>query len=472
MGVSITELLILAVAVGFLVYAFTGSGRIVATVLFGGILVLIGAGLMGVMHQGRQRPLAEMAPQEGRPPPADRGQVGEVRLFDLKSHGRSFVIVLDTSAAMGEGGEKSPLHAAKKELRTGLHQLSGRGNTFQLISYDREPRPLIGGKDSLIAANSRSVADALQKIELLRPANASQTGGYRRHLDALQQAVKLKPDVIYWLTHGQDSPLSAAGLNSLLDYHVHPPQIYVAHLEWTTQTWKSGWLGALVQPTHYAHVVLHPAEMPESPPAAASAKDEKTSKEKPARPAWVDVAPQSLESASPAGVFRTTLHSKPKSTMLGCHESLDEQLHELVAEYADRFVERGAGEKLVDLDVVWDHVARRAVKETYSEVKDYGGVIENMLHLHARVEFDADDAAFLKRAWRESVQERRLWTLAAVVGLVLAVVGTIFGYLKTDTATRGYYSGRLKFAAAAALVLLGFLGFVLARELRLLDQLR
>jgi hypothetical protein len=41
---------------------------------------------------------------------------------------------------------------------------------------------------------------------------------------------------------------------------------------------------------------------------------------------------------------------------------------------------------------------------------------------------------------------------AAGVGLLLAFVGTVFGYLKLDTATRGYYSGRLRFVAGLALL--------------------
>ena len=46
--------------------------------------------------------------------------------------------------------------------------------------------------------------------------------------------------------------------------------------------------------------------------------------------------------------------------------------------------------------------------------------------------------------------------IGARLGLLLAFVGTIFGYLKMDTATRGYYSGRLRFGAG--IVLLAIVG--------------
>jgi hypothetical protein len=36
--------------------------------------------------------------------------------------------------------------------------------------------------------------------------------------------------------------------------------------------------------------------------------------------------------------------------------------------------------------------------------------------------------------------------------LLLVLIGTAFGYLKLDTLTKGYYSGRLKLAATAVIL--------------------
>ena len=38
------------------------------------------------------------------------------------------------------------------------------------------------------------------------------------------------------------------------------------------------------------------------------------------------------------------------------------------------------------------------------------------------------------------------------VGIVILLLSTMFSYFKLDTATRGYYTGRLQFAAAAAIL--------------------
>ena len=52
----------------------------------------------------------------------------------------------------------------------------------------------------------------------------------------------------------------------------------------------------------------------------------------------------------------------------------------------------------------------------------------------------------------QALVQRRVGVAAGGMGLVIIVLGTLFGYLKLDTATRGYYSGRLKLAAAAVIL--------------------
>ena len=46
---------------------------------------------------------------------------------------------------------------------------------------------------------------------------------------------------------------------------------------------------------------------------------------------------------------------------------------------------------------------------------------------------------------------------------VLGFLGLVFGYLKLDTATRGYYTGRLQIGALAAVLSLAAAGVLLAR---------
>ncbi|MEX2560587.1 MAG: hypothetical protein WD403_11770 [Pirellulales bacterium] len=50
-------------------------------------------------------------------------------------------------------------------------------------------------------------------------------------------------------------------------------------------------------------------------------------------------------------------------------------------------------------------------------------------------------------------------------GWLLGVLATFFGYLKLDTLSRGYYSGRLRFAAAAMILTQAVVAALMVRGL-------
>src|SRR2546423_13659913 len=109
--VSLPGLLVLAIAIGFLVYVFTGSSRLVAGVLFCGLLALLAAGFFSVVrqdasHRGR---LVELAPQRQPMRAEELGPAAGTSLFDVPARGHSFVYVIDASASMPPGGAGSPL---------------------------------------------------------------------------------------------------------------------------------------------------------------------------------------------------------------------------------------------------------------------------------------------------------------------------------------------------------------------------
>ncbi len=70
----------------------------------------------------------------------------------------------------------------------------------------------------------------------------------------------------------------------------------------------------------------------------------------------------------------------------------------------------------------------------------------------------------MKNGSTTRVVEDRLWLTGGVVALIFTLLGTVFGYLKIDTATRGYYSGWLKLAAV------GIVGAVVVAAVCLADQ--
>jgi hypothetical protein len=80
------------------------------------------------------------------------------------------------------------------------------------------------------------------------------------------------------------------------------------------------------------------------------------------------------------------------------------------------------------------------------EEKPYGTVYTAALD----VAFDADRRGRLIEAYRADVVSDRILKLGAVFGFLLVCLASTSGYIRADEATKGYYTNRLRLAAAAA----------------------
>ena len=75
-----------------------------------------------------------------------------------------------------------------------------------------------------------------------------------------------------------------------------------------------------------------------------------------------------------------------------------------------------------------------------------------MHQTHALLEFDAKFRKELDSRWAKVRGASRLSQLGLFAGAGLLFIGSIFGYFRLDNATRGYYTGRLQFMTAAAIL--------------------
>lgn len=76
----------------------------------------------------------------------------------------------------------------------------------------------------------------------------------------------------------------------------------------------------------------------------------------------------------------------------------------------------------------------------------------DMVNLHVLLKFDAAARRHISALWRDAVVQARTGTIArGLIGLV-ALMAVILGYLRIDLATRGRYRGRLRCAAAFAIL--------------------
>jgi hypothetical protein len=133
--------------------------------------------------------------------PADRPELttdlASTSMFGVEATGRKFVYVFDRSGSMGEPANR-PLAAAKAELIQSLERLESV-HQFHLIFYNTETRVFnpTGVRGRLVFGTDENKEAARRFI-----ASISAEGG-TNHYDPLLVAVRLRPDVIFLLTDGE-----------------------------------------------------------------------------------------------------------------------------------------------------------------------------------------------------------------------------------------------------------------------------
>jgi hypothetical protein len=151
------------------------------------------------------KPQAAKAPEKKKPIDwsiidGDRNaSYAKSKLFGLEAKGTKFVYVFDRSGSMSEF-QGRPLRAAKAELIASLADLDER-NQFYVIFYNEAPRLLQVGpvKGRLVFAtpdNKQVANDFISSI---------QADGNTDHVSALDVALRLRPDVIFLLTDGDEN---------------------------------------------------------------------------------------------------------------------------------------------------------------------------------------------------------------------------------------------------------------------------
>jgi hypothetical protein len=138
----------------------------------------------------------------GPGPSKQIGGAAQTEVFGLQGEGHEFVYVFDRSGSMaGHGG--SPLRAAKRELIASLQDL-GKMHQFQIIFYNQAPQVFnpTGGKPKLFFGDESSKAMAGQFVRSII------ADGSTRHMNALSMALKMRPDVIFFLTDAEDPQMT------------------------------------------------------------------------------------------------------------------------------------------------------------------------------------------------------------------------------------------------------------------------
>lgn len=145
-------------------------------------------------------------PGVSRRPPGVRGLVAKTHVYGVPGEGNTFVYVFDRSSSMGIGAN-SLLTSAKRELLASLDDL-GDENRFQIIFYNQKPTMMNLGRGfaGLVFANDRAKELARRFV------GGIMADGSTQHYPALMDAVRLAPDVIFFLTDADEPELNDAQL--------------------------------------------------------------------------------------------------------------------------------------------------------------------------------------------------------------------------------------------------------------------
>jgi hypothetical protein len=124
--------------------------------------------------------------------PSQRLDGGKARtkFFDVDAVGKSFIWVIDRSASMSH---RFALELAKREVEKSLASL-GPQQHFQMFFYHTHFDKLPGAGGALMPATPEHVASARKFIRQMVPQGGTE------HIGPLLEAIRLSPDVIYFLT--------------------------------------------------------------------------------------------------------------------------------------------------------------------------------------------------------------------------------------------------------------------------------
>jgi hypothetical protein len=102
-------------------------------------------------------------------------------------------------------------------------------------------------------------------------------------------------------------------------------------------------------------------------------------------------------------------------------------------------------------------IRNEVLRESFVEDLDIGVPSPEMKRVHALLEFDEPFQHTLQERWQQAQAKRRVGVIGVIAAGVLGLLGLVWGVLKFDTVTKGYYTKRL--IIVGVLVTIAVIGF-------------
>ena len=178
-----------------------------------------------------------------------------------------------------------------------------------------------------------------------------------------------------------------------------------------------------------------------------------------ARPEWVDQPDRDL-----GETHLISVSSGPYKKVRNARKELYKQVKQATDEYIIDVVRHPAAAHWVGYSE--DEIRHRFLApDRLFDEKVISPSFGVMHQSHALLEFGPEFHHEVERAWHQVIARAQLVKVALGGGAVLAMLVMLFGYFNADTATRGFYSGRLKFVTGLAILAVIATGFLIARSI-------
>jgi hypothetical protein len=207
------------------------------------------------------------------------------------------------------------------------------------------------------------------------------------------------------------------------------------------------------------------ADVPATKAAAAGDSPDKSAPTP--RPAWADDPPKRV-----GNVWREVVQAGDYETVAECYQAADDllalatwqhvrQLAGVSSSYADEpdgSKPSANDEKLLPqayrslraMGISVNYIRHEIARDEYVEAVERS--VGPMKRLYTRMEFSPSVDGELRQRWEAYERESRLTAVGTVGGLMVSLVGLVYGLLKIDTWTKGYYTKRLFLGVPAAII--------------------
>ena len=174
---------------------------------------------------------------------------------------------------------------------------------------------------------------------------------------------------------------------------------------------------------------------PRSAPPIASSSNEQ-------RPEWLDKPAE----FSPDGTYTVVVRTNPYLRMQDARREIESKMRQEAREFVEMITRRRMSSRSHSR-LPWDYISSKAKVADYQEITHSTGAGANMFVVHTQLKFTPKLQGEIEWIVEQSQVSQRTGFLVMIAGLVLALIGVVYAYLRLDTATKGYYTWRLRFLA-------------------------